>query len=129
MKADASDQAQESVLSQLDESENLHPVVFYSQKFTEPELNYKIHNKELLAIVKVFKQWKSYLEESENSIQVYTDHKNLMYFIIIKVLNQQQVHWSEELSNFNFKIYYQKGFKNVKTDALSWRSNYMKNKL
>ena len=56
MKADASDQAQESVLSQLDELENLYLVVFHSQKFTEPELNYEIHNKELLAIVKAFKQ-------------------------------------------------------------------------
>ena len=55
MKADASDQAQESVLNQSDKSENLHLVAFHSQKFTKPELNYKIHNKELLAIVKVFK--------------------------------------------------------------------------
>ena len=56
------------------------------------------------------------------------NHKNLMYFTIIKILNQQQVHWSEKLSNFNFKIYYQKEFKNVKTDILSQRSDYMKNK-
>ena len=55
MKADALDQAQESVLSQLDKLENLHSVIFHSQKFTESELNYKIYNKELLAIVKVFK--------------------------------------------------------------------------
>ena len=92
MKADASDQAQKSVLSQSDKSENLHSVAFYSWKFTESELNYKIHNKELLAIVKAFKQWKSYLKESKDSIQVYTDHKNLMYFMIIKILNQQQVY-------------------------------------
>ena len=56
MKVDALNQAQESVLSQSDESENLHPVVFHSRKFTESELNYEIHDKELLAIVKAFKQ-------------------------------------------------------------------------
>ena len=55
MKADASDQAQESVLSQSNKLENLHLVAFHSQKFTESELNYKIHNKELLTIVKAFK--------------------------------------------------------------------------
>ena len=55
MKADALNQAQRSVLSQLDESENLHLVMFHSQKFTESELNYKIHDKELLVIVKAFK--------------------------------------------------------------------------
>ena len=87
MKADALNQAQESVLSQLNESENLHLIVFHSQKFIESELNYKIHDKELLAIVKAFKQWKSYLKELKDSIQVYTNHKNLIYFIIIKILN------------------------------------------
>ena len=56
IKADASDQVQESVLSQLDKSENLHLVAFHSQKFTESKLNYKIYNKELLTIVKAFKQ-------------------------------------------------------------------------
>ena len=56
MKADALNQAQKSILSQSDKSENLYSVVFHSQKFTESELNYKIHDKELLAIVKAFKQ-------------------------------------------------------------------------
>ena len=55
MKTDVLNQAQESMLSQSDKSENLHSVAFHSRKFTEPELNYKIHDKELLAIVKVFK--------------------------------------------------------------------------
>ena len=128
MKADASDQVLNSVLSQKNESENLHLVAFHSCKFTESELNYKIHNKELLAIVKAFKQWKTYLKESKNSVQVYTDHKNLIYFTTIKVLNHWQVQWSEKLSNFNFDIHYQKRFKNVKADALSRRPDYMRDK-
>ena len=56
MKADALNQAQRSILSQSDKSENLHLVIFHSQKFTESELNYKIHDKKLLVIVKAFKQ-------------------------------------------------------------------------
>ena len=56
MKADAFDQVLDIVLSQKDESENLHLVAFHSRKFTESELNYKIHNKKLLAIVEAFKQ-------------------------------------------------------------------------
>ena len=55
MKVNASDQAQRSILSQLNKLENLYLVAFYSQKFTELKLNYKIYNKKLLAIVKVFK--------------------------------------------------------------------------
>ena len=119
MKTNASDQVLRSVLSQWDESENLHSVAFYSHKFTKLELNYKIHNKKLLTIVKAFKHWKMYLKELKNVLQVYMNHKNLIYFMITKVLNRQQVQWSEKLSNFNFKIHYQKGSENAKADALS----------
>ena len=55
IKIDISDQAQESILSQSDKFKNLYLVVFYLQKFLDFELNYKIYNKELLVIVKVFK--------------------------------------------------------------------------
>ena len=61
-------------------------------------------------------------------VQMYTDYKNLVYFIIIKILNQWQVHWSEKLLNFNFEIYYYKESENAKTDILSRRFNYIKNK-
>ena len=87
-----------------------------------------MHDKELLVIVETFKQWNTYLEESKNSIQVYTDHKNLIYFTTIKVLNWWQMWWSEKLSNFNFKIYYHKESENIKTDTLSRRSDYIKNR-
>ena len=116
------------MLSWSDKSENLHPVVFHSQKFMRLKLNYEIHNKELLVIVKAFKQWKTCLEESKDSIQVYMNHKNLIYFTTTKVLNWWQVHWSEELLNFNFEIHYWKGSENIKADALSWRSDYIKDK-
>ena len=128
MKADASNQVLDSVLSLQNESENLHSVAFYSRKFTDSELNYEIYDKEMLTIIKAFKQWKTYLEESKNPVQIYTDHKNLIYFMIIKVLNRWQVWWSEKLSNFNFEVHYQKESENVKTDALSQRLDYIKNK-
>jgi hypothetical protein len=35
----------------------VQPVAFYSRKMTATELNYNIHNKEMLAIVSVFKEW------------------------------------------------------------------------
>ena len=56
MKADTFNQVLNSVLSQKNESENLHSVTFHSCKFTDSELNYKIHDKKLLAIIKAFKQ-------------------------------------------------------------------------
>ena len=56
METDASDQVLDSVLSQKNESGNLHSVAFHSHKFMNSELNYEIHNKKLLAIVEAFKQ-------------------------------------------------------------------------
>jgi RNase H-like domain found in reverse transcriptase len=53
------------------------------------ELNYEIHDKELLVIVEAFRNERIYLEESKYPIKVYTDHKNLLYFIMIKVLNRR----------------------------------------
>jgi len=37
-------------------SEVWHPVAYYSQKMTPPELNYDIYNKELLEIVVTLKE-------------------------------------------------------------------------
>ena len=44
-----------SILSQFDEKKRLHPIIFYSRKFTASELNYDIYDKKLLAIVNNFK--------------------------------------------------------------------------
>jgi len=42
------------VLLQLEEKNFLHPISFYFHKFSLIEINYKIHDKELLAIMDVF---------------------------------------------------------------------------
>ena len=45
-----------SILSQQGDDEKLHPVAFHSRKFDTAEINYEIHDKELLAIVNSFTQ-------------------------------------------------------------------------
>lgn len=91
LKTDASDRALKACLSQSDEIKWLHSVMFYSWKFFSAELNYKIHNKKLLAIVNVFKQWRVYLKGLKHEVQIYSDHKNLLYFMFTKVLIRRQV--------------------------------------
>ncbi len=66
-----------------------------------------------------------YLEKSRHQIQVYTDHKNLLYFMITKVLNRRQIRWSKKLSSYNFQIQYWKKSENSKIDVLSRRVNHM----
>jgi len=57
IETDASDFALGAVLSQRDDENRLHPVAFHSRKFQPAEINYEIHDKELLAVVDAFKHW------------------------------------------------------------------------
>ena len=86
MKTDASDYALTKILFIINKDNEVHPVAFYSHTFTVAELNYNIHNKELLTIFKAFKIWQYYLEGLAYPINVVTDYKNLEYFSTTKVL-------------------------------------------
>ena len=124
IEPDASDLAKGAVLSQYEDSDKKwHPVAFYSTKFSPAELNYDIHDKEMVVIVDCFKEWKHMLCGSPNRVVVYTDHRNLEYFQTTKILNQRQASWAEILSEFNFVITYRPGEKNGKADELSRRTD------
>ena len=90
-------------------NDKLHPIAFHSRKFSATKINYEIYDKELLAIVDSFQTWRHYLEGASTPITVYTDHKNLEYFMSARVLNRHQARWSMSLSRFDFKITYQLG--------------------
>ena len=125
VETDASDFALGGVLSQRkQETGKLHPIAFHSRKFSPAEINYEIHDKELLAVVDCFKVWRRYLEGAMNTVQVFSDHQNLEYFSTTKVLNRRQARWAMELAGIDFKIYYRPGSKNGKPDALSRRPEY-----
>ncbi len=87
------------VLSQLGEDNLLHLVGFHSSKFSHVEINHKIHDKELLAIVDAFEEWRHLLEGVQHEINVYSDHKNL-YFMTTCVLNGHQARQALSLSWF-----------------------------
>jgi len=124
IETDASDFAIGAVLSQRDDEGRLHPVAFHSRKFQPAEINYEIHNKELLAIVDAFKHWRRYCEGATHQIQVFSDHQNLEYFTTTKVLNRRQARWAQELAGIEFRIYHRPGTQNGKPDTLSRRSEY-----
>ena len=52
------------------------------------EQNYDIYNKELLIVVESLKYWRVYAE-SYSQLNIFTDYKNLLNFIITKALNQR----------------------------------------
>jgi hypothetical protein len=87
VEIDASDYVSASVLSQYDDDNILHPMAYFSKKHSPAECNYEIYDKELLAIVRAFKEWRPKLQCIINPIRVLSDHKNLEYFMITKLLN------------------------------------------
>ena len=74
------------------------------------------------------REWRIYLEGSKYQVQIYTDHKNLVYFTTTKELNRRQVRWAETLATYNFRISYVKGTENARADALSRKPEYLSNK-
>jgi hypothetical protein len=89
VEIDASDFTLGSTLSQTAKDKKLHPDAFHSSRVLPAEINYEIHDKELLAIVDCFKVWRRYLEGSLYIVQVFTNYKNLEYFMTTKVLNRR----------------------------------------
>jgi hypothetical protein len=62
------------------------PIAYFSKTINLAEYNYLIYNKELLAIIRVFEEYRAELEGLANPIQVYSDYKALEYFITTKNL-------------------------------------------
>ena len=122
VQVDASDLVVGGELSQPDAHGVWKPVAFFSTKMDPAECNYEIYDKELLAIIRAFEEWRPELEGAEDPVSVVTDHKNLVHFMTAKQLSRRQARWSEFLSRFNFNITYRPGPLNGKADALTRRS-------
>jgi len=101
-----------------------HPVVFYSKSLSSMERNYEIHNKEMLAIIRVLEEWRHFLEGATHPVEIWTDHKNLKYFITAKKLNCRQARWSLHLARFDFLLYHRPRCTMGKPDALSRRADH-----
>ena len=118
-ETDVSDYVTADVFSQPDEKGNLHSVAFFFSKMSSEKCNYEIYNKELLTIIKAFKEWHFKIYGTADSVTMLINHKNLKYFTIIYKLNHCQVCWNEFLSEFNFNIIYQSEAINNVTDAFT----------
>jgi len=91
VKANSSDFATGVVLFQQSTTDGKwHPVVFYSKSLFSMERNYEIHNKEMLAIIHALEEWRHFLEGMTHSVEIWTNHKNLEYFMTVKKLNRHQ---------------------------------------
>jgi hypothetical protein len=114
---DASDRRTGAVLSFGETWENARPVAYDSYQLNDAERNYPVHEKELLAIVKALKKWRTSLLGTH--FEVYTDHRTLEYFQSQKDMSRRQMCWSMYLADFDYDITYIRGEDNTAADALS----------
>jgi len=127
IEADSSDFTSGAVLSQqLPEEEKWYLVAFYSKSLSPVEWNYEIHNKEILAIIRALEEWRHFLEGARHPVEIWTDHKNLEYFMTAKKLNRRQACWFLYLARFNFKLTHRPGRSIGKPDMLSRRPDHGK---
>jgi len=99
-------------------------VAFYSKSLSLVERNYKIHDKEMLAIIRALEEWRHFLKEVQHPVEIWTDHKNLEYFMTAKKLNCCQARWSPYLARFDFKLVHRPERSMGKPDALSQRLDH-----
>ena len=77
IEADLSNYVTKGILSQYNKEGVLYPVVYFLKWLSPAKYNYEIYNKELLAIIKYFKQWWPKLEGTKFPIKVFSNYKNL----------------------------------------------------
>ncbi|MBW0564199.1 hypothetical protein O181_103914 [Austropuccinia psidii MF-1] len=116
VETDESDYALGAVLSQIFDS-GKHPIAFDSCKLLPDELNYEIHDKELLGIFWALKRCRPFLLSLSSSFEVLTNPSSLQYFMSSTILTFRQAHWAEFLSEFHFSIAYRPGRLDTLADA------------
>jgi len=101
-------------------------VAFYSKSLSLVKRNYEIHDKEMLTIICALEEWRHFLEGAQHPVEIWTDHKNLEYFMTAKKLNCHQARWSLYLACFDFRLIHRPGRSMGKPDILSRRLDHGK---
>ncbi len=119
LEIDSFDYVNDEVLSQYDDKDVLHSIVFYSKNMFSAECNYKIYDKKLLIIIWAFEHWWLELKLINISIKMFIDHQAFTSLMKDKKLSQRQMRWVQKLADFNFKIMYWSDKQNIKINALT----------
>ena len=122
IEVDALDYAMGRVLSMECEDRLWRPVAFLSKSLNEMERNYEIYDKEMLAIIRGLESWRHLLEEVQ--FEIWTDYKNLEYFMKAQKLNRRQARWALYLSRFDLMLKHVPETRMGKADGLSRRSDW-----
>jgi len=81
MEVNTSDYATKGVLSIECEDGRWKPVAYLLKLLNTIKRNYEIHNKKMLVVIRELENWRYLLEGTKFKFKVWTDHKNLEYFM------------------------------------------------
>ena len=90
IEANISNYATRGVLLMRCSNIKWRPVAFISKSLSETKQNYKIYDKEMLVVVRYLEAWRHFLEGTIEKFEIWTDHKNLEYFMKVQKLNRRQ---------------------------------------
>jgi len=124
IEADASNYVTGEVLSMKCSDEKWRPVAFIFKSLSNTKRNYEIHDKEILVVVRCLEVWRHFLEGATTKFKIWTNHKNLEYFMKVQKLNWRQIRWALYLSRFDFMLKHVPGSKMGKADNLSRRPDW-----
>ena len=124
VEVDTSNYACGTILTQCNNKNVLHPVVFFSKTMNEAQCNYDVYNQELLALIEMFRHWRHYLHQAVHKVKVHTDHANLLFWKNPGDHNRRVVQWHAELMEYDFKLVHILGKKNGRADTLSRCPDY-----
>ena len=106
VKIDVSNKIIKKILCQSNDEKHWYSIIYFSRKMISTKCHYEIHDKELLIIVFVFKQWRHYFEKIKKKVFVLTNHRNLNRFMTTTKLSFRQIRWIQKLSRYDFIIDY-----------------------
>ena len=100
-----------SVLLQTDDKGDDYVVAYASRKLTSAEKRYPIIEIELLAIVFALKKFHQYIYLKE--IEVFSDHRPLMWLNSLSRHSNRLMRWVLILQEYNLKVTYVRGEKQI----------------
>ncbi|GBM69085.1 Retrovirus-related Pol polyprotein from transposon 17.6 [Araneus ventricosus] len=117
IQTDASDVGIGIVMSQRDEKNEEHAVLYLSKKFTDAQRKYGTTEKECAALIYAVKKLKYYLDDQNFTIE--TDHNPLVWLKTNAGTNPRLMRLPLGLQPFQYKVIHKAEKKHLNAAALS----------
>ena len=114
---DASGEAVGSVLSQIGDDEEEHPVYYYSRLLNNAERNYSATDRECLAVIAAMKKFRVYI--LGRSVLIRTDHSALRQLLNRGEATGRYARWMCILSEFDYTLQHRPGRLHGNADGMS----------